>query len=421
LINKKWPEIELDKLGESTMFALLCSRQLLLLKSRKTQLRFFQKNAFFILKSFTSIGLCQSSEKQQEEKHSFTVSYLINSCGLSPKSAILASQSMNFENPERPDSVLNLLKENGFTNAQISQVVRIHPLVLLSYPEKTLLPKIEFFRSIGVSSSDLPVILSSNPSLFSRSLKKQLIPCYDFLKSVLLVEEKVVTTLKHSPRAFLYNVTNNMAPNIALLRQLGVPQSSISLLVCNYPYEAFSKHTRFVEAVHQVMEMGFNPLKTVFVLAIQVLLKISTPELESKLEFYERWGWSKNMAVSAFKRHPMCMVLSEEKITKAMDFIVNKMGWPSANIAINPAVLFFSLEKRIMPRFSVIQILVAKGLVKNHLSLSSFLKPNERSFLEKFVIKYQDDIPQLLNVYQGKKDLLEVGSRSRKVCVAEQL
>jgi mTERF domain-containing protein len=106
--------------------------------------------------------------------------------------------------------------------------------------------------------------------LFLRSLKKQLNPCYDFLKSV-LVEEKVVTTLKHSPRAFLYNVTNNMVPNIEFLRQLGVPQSSISFLVSNYPCEAFSKHTRFVEAVQQVMEMGFDPLKTVFVLAIQVL------------------------------------------------------------------------------------------------------------------------------------------------------
>ncbi|XP_059438914.1 transcription termination factor MTERF15, mitochondrial-like [Corylus avellana] len=397
------------------MFALLCSRQLLLLKSRRTQLGVFQQNAFFILKSFTPIGLFESNETQQEEKHSFTVSYLINSCGLSPKSAILASQRMNFENPERPDSVLNLLKENGFNNTQISKIVRVRPLFLLSDPEKTLLPKIEFFRSVGVSSSDLPVILSSNPSLFSRSLKNQLIPCYDFLKSVLLVEEKVVTTLKHSPRAFLYNVTNNMAPNIALLRQLGVPQSSISFLVSHYPYRAFTKHTRFVEVVNLVMEMGFNPLKMMFVHAIQVLLKMGKPKLESKLELYERWGWSKDMALSAFKRNPICMLLSEEKITKAMDFLVKKMGCLSANIAINPAVLSFSLEKRIMPRFSVIQILVAKDLVKNDLSLSTILLPNERRFLEKFVIKYQDDIPQLLNVYQGKKDVLEVGSQSEKV------
>ncbi|XP_059438576.1 transcription termination factor MTERF15, mitochondrial-like isoform X1 [Corylus avellana] len=402
------------------MFALLCSRQLLLLKSSRTQLGFFQQNAFFILKSFTSIGLCQSSEKQQEEKHSFTVSYLINSCGLSPKSAILASQSMNFENPKRPDSVLNLLKENGFTNTQISKIVRVRPLFLLSDPEKTLLPKIEFFRSVGVSSSDLSEILSSNPLLLARSLQKQLIPSYDFLKTVLLVDEKVLATLKRAPRSFLYNVTNNMTPNIAHLRQLGLPQSTISFLVSNYPSEAFAKHTRFVEAVQQVMEMGFNPLKTVFVLAIQVLLKMSKPKLESKLELYKRWGWSEDMALSAFKRHPNCMLLSDGKITKAMDFLVNKMGWPSANIAINPVVLFFSLEKRIMPRFSVIQILQAKGLVKNDLSSGSFILPSEKCFVEKFLIKFQDDVPELLNVYRGKMDLMEVGSQSENARGAKQ-
>ena len=245
--------------------------------------------------------------------------------------------------------------------------------------------------------------------LLGRSLKKQLLPSYDFLKTV-LVEEKVLATLKRAPRSFLCNVTNNMTPNIAHLRQLGLPQSTISFLVSNYPSEAFIKHTRFVEAVQRVMEMGFDPLKTVFVLAIQVLLKTSKPKLESKLELYKRWGWSKDMALSAFKRHPNCMLLSEEKITKAMDFLVNKMGWPSANIAINPVVLFLSLEKRIMPRFSVIQILLAKDLVKNDLSLSTILIRNERRFLEKFVIKFQDNIPQLLNVYQGKKDLQGVGS-----------
>jgi mTERF domain-containing protein len=403
------------------MFALLSSRQVLSNKSRRSQLGFFQQNAFFILKSFTSIGLLESNETQQGEKHSFRVSYLINSCGLSPKSAILASQRMDFENPERPDSVLNLLKENGFTNTQISKLVRINPLLLLSDPEKTLLPKIEFFLSVGVSSSDLPGILSSNPSLFARSLKKHLIPCYDFLKSVLLVEEKVLTTLKRSPRAFLYNVTNNMAPNIALLRQLGVPQSAISFLVSNYPSEALTTHTRFVEAVDEVMEMGFDPLKTVFVLAIQVLLKMSKPKLESKLELYKRWGWSKDMALSAFKRHPNCMLLSEQKITKTMDFLVNKMGSPSAHIAINPSVLFFNLEKRIMPRFSVIQILQAKGLVKNDLSSARIIQPSERCFVEKFLIKFQDDVPELLNVYQGKMDLVEVGSQSENVCGAKQL
>jgi mTERF domain-containing protein len=388
------------------MFGFLCSRQLLPLKHRRTHLGFLQQNGFFLVKSFTSVGsLPESNQKpEEEEKLSLAVSYLINSCGLSKKSAILASQRKRvlFQSPERPDSVLNLFKETGFSNAQISKIVRKHPLILLSHPEKTLLPKIELLRSIGVSSSDLITIFSLNPFLFKSSIKKYLIPCYDFLKSVLLVDEKVMTTFKRAPRAFLCDVPKFIAPNISLLRQLGAPPSTISLLVTNYPSAAFTKHAKFAEVVHQVMEMGFDPTKTVFVLAIQVLVKMSKPKLESRLELYKRWGWSKDMALEAFKRFPNCMLSSEEKITKTMDFLVNKIGSPSKHIVTNATVIKLSLEKRIIPRWSVVQILLAKGLVKNNLALGTFLKPTERKFLEHFVIRFQDDVPELLNVYQCK-------------------
>jgi mTERF domain-containing protein len=245
-------------------------------------------------------------------------------------------------------------------------------------------------------------VITLYPLLLKRNLSKRVIPCYDFLKSVLLVDEKVLTTFKRSPRAFLCDVPKAIAPNISLLRQLGAPPSTISFLVTNYPPAAFAKHAKFVEVVHQVMEMGFDPTKTMFVLAIQVLLKIGKPKLESKLEFYKRWGWSKDMALAAFKRFPNCMQSSEEKITKTMDFLVNKIGWPSANIATYPSVINLSLEKRIIPRCSVVQILLAKGLVKNNLALGTFLRPTERIFLERFVIRFQDDVPELLNVYQDK-------------------
>ncbi|KAL4603188.1 hypothetical protein ACB092_10G107500 [Castanea dentata] len=351
----------------------------LLLKRTTTQLGFLHQNAYFVAKSFTSINLSDSTQQLIiRQKHSFTAPYLINSCGLSPKSALLASQKVHFEKPDKPDSVLNLLRENGFSNTQISQLVRSIPQVLTIKPEKTLLPKIEFFLSKGVSSSDLTRVLCANPSLLGNSLKKHIIPCYDFLKSVLLVDEKVLTTLKRSP------------PSV--------------------------EHTRFVSAVQEVKEMGFDPSKTVFVQAIHVLLSMSKPMLDSKLELYERWGWSEDVALLAFKRQPNCMLISEDMITKAMDFLVNKLGWPSADIARSPSVLFLSLEKRIIPRCSVIQLLQAKGLLKNDLSLSTFILPSERCFLEKFVIKFQDKVPQLWNVYRCKTYHLEVGHQSEKVC-----
>ncbi|KAG5514293.1 hypothetical protein RHGRI_035633 [Rhododendron griersonianum] len=43
------------------------------------------------------------------------------------------------------------------------------------------------------------------------------------------------------------------------------------------------------------------------------------------------------------------MVLSEKKITRVTDFLVNKMGWHSKDIARYPTTMLFSLEKRIVP------------------------------------------------------------------------
>ncbi|KAG6645084.1 hypothetical protein CIPAW_08G098600 [Carya illinoinensis] len=249
--------------------------------------------------------------------------------------------------------MLHLLKENGLTTSQISQLVSIQPSLLLSDAKKTLLPKIEFFRSIGFSCSDLPRFLSSNPPLLSRSLEKRLIPCLDFLKSILLEDEKVVSSVKRAPWVIQFDPRKNMIPNIELLRQVGAPQSAIAFLVTNFPSSVLNKHTRFAELVHEVKEMGFNPSKIVFVEAIHAFAKITKSKLESKLELYKR----------------------------------------------NPTVINFCLEKRIVPICSLIQILLAKGLVKSDLC-----------FLDKFVIKFQDIVPELRNVYLAKMHLSGLGN-----------
>ncbi|KAB1203045.1 hypothetical protein CJ030_MR8G023496 [Morella rubra] len=200
-----------------------------------------------------------------------------------------------------------------------------------------------------------------------------------------------------------------MVPKIALLRQIGALESTISHLVTNFPSVAFMKHDRFVEAVQRVMEMGFNPLKVVFILAVQVLAKMSEPRLGSRFELCKRWSWPKDVVLLAFKRYSNCMLSSDEKIKKTMDILVNKMGWPSTDIARYPTVVCFSLERSIMPRCSVMEILLAKDLVKSDLCLATFMLLGERYFLDKYVIEFQDRVPELFSIYKDKMELLDVG------------
>lgn len=167
------------------------------------------------------------------------------------------------------------------------------------------------------------------------------------------------------------------------------------------------KHEQFKKIVNMVKEMGFDPSKFTFVQAVHAISGKGNNSIWDRCyESYGKWGWSKDEILSAFKKQPNCMLLSEKKITKAMDFLVNKMGWNSKDIARYPAAMLLSLEKRIVPRCLVIQILSSKGLVKKELSLSTIMTPSEECFLERNVIKYEKKVPRLLSVYQGKVDIL---------------
>ncbi|GMP71626.1 hypothetical protein CsSME_00029961 [Camellia sinensis var. sinensis] len=82
-----------------------------------------------------------SSLETTPNQHSFAVNYFINSCEFPLENAILASNYVKFETPNKPDSVLVFLENHGFTKTQISNLVRKYPPVILCDPEKTLLPK----------------------------------------------------------------------------------------------------------------------------------------------------------------------------------------------------------------------------------------------------------------------------------------
>ncbi|CAL5423641.1 unnamed protein product [Camellia sinensis] len=283
------------------------------------------------------------------------------------------------------------------------------PSLLLSNPKKTLLPKLEFFQSLGLSRTEVADLVASAPFLLRYSLKNSLTPALDFLKRVVLLDKRGVFALMLRPRFFWIHVDKNAIPNVALLRELGVPQSCISLFVSGNPYVVVGNKDKFNLCARKAIEMGFDPSKVTFVDAICVLFGMSKSAWERKVEVYKRWGLSDDDIHLAFKKFPKCMILSEKKITSGMNFLVNEIGFEPITIARTPKTLGYSLEKRIIPRCSVIRVLSLNGLIKKEKGLSAIISTSEERFLDAFVTKYQDQVPQLLNVYQKKTDVLELG------------
>ncbi|KAI3449528.1 hypothetical protein Pfo_006193 [Paulownia fortunei] len=346
-----------------------------------------------------------SSLKEKSLEKEYVISYLLNSCGLSPEKAVSASKKVHFDGPDKPNVVLSFLKKHGFSKTQIAELVSKHPPVLVCKPEKSLLPKIEFFlQCTGVSEKDVLTIVSRYPNFLTRSLEHRFAPVYDYLKDI-LGSGKVETLFRRGSWTFNFDLENRLIPNVDFLRELGVPQSCIALSLFHFPDIFWRKHVEFREIVEEVKQMGFDPLKSAFMLAIHARTGKGNLALwDQCYEVYSKWGWSKDDIFMAFRKHPSCMLLSEKKISTALDFLVNEVGRESRSVARCPYIIFYNMEKRIVPRCSIVRLLSLKGLVKKDWSLTSVLCPAEKAFLDKYVTRYTEKLPQLYDIYLSKKE-----------------
>ncbi|KAF8039068.1 hypothetical protein BT93_B1571 [Corymbia citriodora subsp. variegata] len=213
--------------------------------------------------------LLRPSSTSSTEPRSFTVSYLVDACGLSPESAASASRRVCFETPSRPDSVLGLLRERGFSRTQIAEVVRRNPVVLLG--DTILLPKIDFLRSRGFSDSDIARLISGAPRLLARSLDKHLRPTLNYIVELVQSEEDAVAAIKRCPRMLYEDPGSQLVPKIATLRSNGVPQAYIRHLVLYHGRKFQTSTEQFDEAVSRVKALGFEPWKAGFVTALHII------------------------------------------------------------------------------------------------------------------------------------------------------
>ncbi|GFZ08983.1 mitochondrial transcription termination factor family protein [Actinidia rufa] len=252
------------------------------------------------------------------------------------------SKYVKFESPDKPDSVLAFFKYHGFTQTQISTIIRNHPSLLLCDPEKTLLPKLEFFKSKGISITDVTRIVTGSQSVLKRSLEKP-----------------------------------HVIPNIEIMREAGVPNSNIMFLLKNQPRVFMTRSDKFRQILKDVETMGFDPLIMTFVSAVHALRSMTKSTWEKKVDVYKKWGWTEEEILVAFKKHPCCMTASEDKINGVMDFLVNKNG-----------------------------LGVFAGCKTVHTDFTELGEEDcAELFLKKFVNYHEEEAPELLKLYDEKLGL----------------
>ncbi|XP_071720023.1 transcription termination factor MTERF15, mitochondrial-like [Rutidosis leptorrhynchoides] len=341
--------------------------------------------------------------KYSSTDNSFTVTYLIDSCGFSPEKAISASKYLTIKSSDKPDSVIQFFKDQGFTEKQTLHLIHKFPVALSCNPEKNLLPKFEFLTSIGLSSSDIVKLLTARPKSLGRSLKNHLEPTFKILKDLLQSNDRTLIAIRRCAWVLDWDFQGNLIPNMQLLRDVGVPGAKMLYVLTYQPRDFLVSTDQFKKAVEEVMDMGFDPMKTHFMLAVHALRSMTKSTWDKKMETYEKWGWSKDEILLAFRTDPWCMMKSEEKIDTVMDFLVNKMGFETSVIAKNSILISLSMEKRIIPRCLVYEYCLAKGLLTSNSGFSWWLRCSESIFIKRLQ-KYEKEAPGVLKFYQEKLD-----------------
>ncbi|KAM7465763.1 hypothetical protein LguiB_013325 [Lonicera macranthoides] len=360
------------------------------------------------------LSTVSDSDKSLSSVSSFTVQYLMNTCGFPLEDALSASKKLqlNENKSHKHQSVLEILRSFHFCDTHVTKLLIKCPKILKMKVNSNLKPKLEYLRDNGLEGRLLPDLIVSNPEILSKSLNGFVKPRLEFLKKYLHTNDRVFGAVKRTFGLWRINLNGITERNIELLLSEGVTTRSIERWVFWQPRTLMHRFDRIVYAIRTVKELGLDPSSFRCVRAIQVLLSISHSTWNQKAQNFKTLGWSEEMIWSAFKRYSMCFGLSEENVRRTMDFYVNTMKLKPEVIAAQPSLLAYAMNTRIRPRYSVIKVLECWKLLKKKFKVCWVFRLTEKDFLEKFVDKHLDQIPNLLEVYRGtiaveKMDQLE--------------
>lgn len=326
---------------------------------------------------------CNSSINQK-------LSDLLISCGIKPSL--------------KPIYFVTFFKSFGFSDTQIKRIVSKVPSAL-SFDFSTIhKPKIDFFQTIGFSPQDVIKLVSSDPYILYRSLQNHLIPAFNLLKHYYGGEEIAIGRIKQRAGLIRCQIITCLGPNTEILRDFGVPETTVVKMVSGSYCCIICANTKpdiFRKVVAAVMNMGFDPSSASFEHAVHAKAWQSEQAWLKKLNVYKGLGFSEREIHEMFRKQPIVLGISENKIRAAVNFYFEKFNWSPLHVVKTPNSLMYSLDKRVVPRCSVLQVLVSKNKV-DKVKIISILTKTEDKFLTRYVNRYKDEVPEILDAYQGK-------------------
>ncbi|GKV44038.1 hypothetical protein SLEP1_g51270 [Rubroshorea leprosula] len=340
-----------------------------------------------------SVLLFSSSTPKKSKPAIPVVDYLTKQHQFSLEAASEAALFIPYiNNPEKSDSILSFLKENGFSKSHIDEILKKGPYVLCSKLNETIKPKLKILQDLGFSQNEIADILAANPWIFTRSLDCRLAPSISVLRSVLGPSADVCKALKVSAWYLKYDLEKTMIPNIEFLQSCGVSSQQIIGSVYTFPRLLLHKPENLRDFVKRVDEMGVSRKSKMYFYAVRTLSSMNREKWENKLKLFRNLGFSGDQVLSLFRRAPHAFAVSETKIKEVCEMFLARKNLDASFIFEHPELLIHSVKGRLEPRFAVFEILERKNLLRRKPKLTTLLKISQQQFMARYVLPYSNEL-----------------------------
>ncbi|KAI8535955.1 hypothetical protein RHMOL_Rhmol10G0216000 [Rhododendron molle] len=332
--------------------------------------------------------------------------FLIETLAFSEPQAIsISSRLPSRKSLEKPQSVVQFLKQLGFSDAHIRSAIRLTPNILLSDVDKTLKPKLQFFQDLGFTDPDMGKFISKHSNVLLRSLERTLIPWVDTIKNKLVTDENNQDLIRVLKRSYRVGSVSRLKCNIAFLESCGIVGSQLSMLMRRQISIFHLPEPALRDLVSRVLDMGFSVGSRTLVYAVLTVSCISVDTFSRKIELFRSFGFSMDECMEMFRTNPILLKSSEDKLKFGIDFFLNDFKLERFALVSWPYCLAYNIKKRVIPRCRVLRVIMSKGLLQKEPSLNSVLTLSEEKFLVKFISRFPDDAEEILEIYKG--DLLD--------------
>ncbi|MQM05268.1 hypothetical protein Taro_038076 [Colocasia esculenta] len=294
----------------------------------------------------------------------------------------------------------------GCAKGAVGELLAARRDILLKIEHGDLIRKVEFFGRLDMKKEEVGLFILQCPEVLHLDLDKAVLRMPDYLERIGLSEEGLVSILQEYPYVMGKNKVGNLPNILKAIRLDAWFTQEIRKGKHHYLSPAFLGSD---DPDDRVIDLNF------FDKLLMELPTSKAPFLKNKLEFLLRIGFGENdLTVKVLKHlnstqvqlkerfdcllvlgidYPvLCrMVSATPKLLNQKPYMLrmkvnhfcNDLGCSLQYLNKFPAYLCFDLEKRIKPRYRILNWLKERGLFNKHYSPATVLATSEKKFIDR--------------------------------------